>query len=442
MHVLPPLEEVERPFPDELVVVGVHSGKFPAERVDANLRDAILRYEIHHPVINDGGFDVWSHYAVRAWPTLVFIDPQGRVIGRHEGEVGAEELADVVRELIEHYEALIDPTPVPGLRPLTPPEGTLLFPAKVLADAASGRLVIADSGHHRVIVCGLDGADPWIIGAGAPGLVDGDAATARFQRPVGLALEGDLLYVSDTGNHTVRRIDLAGRRVETIAGTGRLGRIRVRAGAAREIDLRSPWALTLDGRTLYIAMAGLHQLWALDLDEGVLRPFAGSGHEGLRDGDVERAWLAQPSGLSRTGRRLYVADSETSAIRAVDLPPVDQVRTIVGTGLFDFGDVDDIGDRVRLQHPLGVAAGDGLLYVADTYNNKIKLIDPTTRHAMSWLGDGEPGFADGVRGAARFHEPGGVSLAGDRLYIADTNNHAIRVADVETGAVTTLSLAL
>src|SRR5690606_14861967 len=190
MHVLPPLEEVERPFPDELVVVGVHSGKFPAERVDANLRDAILRYEIHHPVINDGGFDVWSHYAVRAWPTLVFIDPQGRVIGRHEGEVGAEELADVVRELIEHYEALIDPTPVPGLRPLTPPEGTLLFPAKVLADAASGRLVIADSGHHRVIVCGLDGADPWIIGAGAPGLVDGDAATARFQRPVGLALEG------------------------------------------------------------------------------------------------------------------------------------------------------------------------------------------------------------------------------------------------------------
>lgn len=441
---LPQLRELERRFPDELVVIGVHSPKFPAERRSESLRAAIQRYHVHHPVVNDANLEVWTRYAVRAWPTLMFVDPEGRVIGRHEGEASAEDLARVVRELVDQYDAqgLIDRSPIPGLQPMAPPEGTLAFPGKVLADAATDRLIIADSGHHRLIVSRLDGSGAWVIGSGEAGLRDGPGAIAAFHDPQGLALDGDTLYVADTRNHVVRRVDLAARTVETIAGTGHLGWSYARAGAARAIDLRSPWDLVLHDGVLYIAMAGMHQIWALDLDEAELRPYAGSGRESIRDHTLQRAWLAQPSGLATDGRLLYVADSETSAVRTVTFPPGDEVRTLVGTGLFDFGDVDGIGDEVRLQHPLAVACGDGVLYVADSYNHKIKRLDPATRRCETWLGSGEPGDADGTGTAARFHEPGGLSLAGSRLYIADTNNHAIRVADTTTGAVTTLPLTV
>lgn len=440
---LPQLGKVERQFPDELVIVGVHSAKFPAERAGGSLRSAIQRYDIEHPVINDVNFDVWSEYAIRAWPTLIFIDPQGRIIGQHEGEIAAGDLAATVQRLIELYdkEGIINRAPIPGIARMARPSGTLAFPGKVLADAAGNRLIIADSGHNRIIVTRLDGAEPWIIGSGQAGLVDGDIGTAEFNHPQRIALADDSLYLADTRNHVIRRIDLASRRVETIAGTGEPGMSYASAGPARNIDLRSPWDVVLQGGVLYIAMAGMHQLWALDLAESWLRPFAGAGPEGLRDGRLESAWLAQPSGIDTDGTRLYFADSETSAIRMADLPPRDMVQTIVGIGLFDFGDVDGTGNHVRLQHPLGLAVNDGIIYVADSYNHKIKRLNPEGR-SETWLGDGTPGNVDGVGEAARFHEPGGVSFAGNRLYIADTNNHAIRVAERETGRVTNLRITL
>ncbi len=441
---LPQLGKVERQFPDALVIIGVHSAKFPAERAGGSLRSAIQRYDIEHPVINDINFDIWAEYAIRAWPTLIFIDPEGRVIGQHEGEIDAGSLAATVQRLIEHYdkEGIISRASIPGIARMARPSGALAFPGKVLADAAGNRLFIADSGHNRIVVTRLDGAEPWMIGSGQPGLADGDAATAQFNHPQGMALAGDILYLADTRNHVIRRVDLASRQVETIAGTGEPGMSYASAGSARTIDLRSPWDVLLQGDTLYIAMAGMHQIWALDINESWLRPYAGDGREGLRDGRLETAWLAQPSGIDTDGTRLYVADSETSAIRTADLPPRDLVQTIVGIGLFEFGDVDGTGNQVRLQHPLGLAVGDGVVYVADSYNHKIKRLYPTERRCETWLGDGTPGDRDGVREAARFHEPGGVSLAGDRLYIADTNNHAIRVAELETGRVTTLRITL
>jgi hypothetical protein len=107
-------------------------------------------------------------------------------------------------------------------------------------------------------------------------------------------------------------------------------------------------------------------------------------------------------------------------------------------GLFEFGDVDGEGDAARLQHPLGVAFHAGMLYVADTYNHKVKILDPQTRRVRTLLGDGTPGHVDGV--PARFFEPGGLTVAAGKLYIADTNNHAIRVADLTTREVSTLAL--
>lgn len=444
IHLLPQLAEVERQFPDEVMVIGVHSAKFPAERAGGSLRSAIQRHEVEHPVINDEDLDIWGRYAIRAWPTLLFIDPNGRIIGRHEGEISAAALVEIVRNLVERYDAdgLIDRTPIPGLRPMERPASTLSFPGKVLADAQSDRLIIADSGHHRIIVSALDGTAPQIIGSGTTGLSDGPSDVATFNQPQGLALDGNHLYVADTRNHAIRHVDLETGEVSTIAGTGEPGWGNGEPGPALSVPLRSPWGLALHGRTLFFAMAGTHQVWALELDEAWLRPYAGSGREGIRDERLERAWLAQPSGLATDGKRLYVADSETSAIRTITLPPGDEVRTLVGTGLFDFGDVDGTAERARLQHPLDIALGEGVLYVADSYNHKIKRLYPAERRIESWLGNGEPGNRDGAGADAQFHEPSGLSLAGDRLYIADTNNHAIRVVDLGTGQVTTLRLAL
>lgn len=443
MHVLPVLRKLERKHAPYLVVVGVHSAKFPAEQLTSNVREAMLRYGVEHPVVNDQDFAIWQRYGVRAWPTLVFIDPQGKVIGKHEGEIPFELLDQFVSDLLQQYKAagLLDDRILElHLERDKELPSPLRFPGKVLADAATGRLFIADSSHHRIVVTGLDGTVQQVIGSGEEGLRDGPAQTAQFRGPQGMALASDSLYVADTENHAIRRIGLADWSVETIAGTGQQAMRYEIGGAGRRTALNSPWDLALASNTLYIAMAGFHQIWAMDLTRGIVRLFAGTGHEGLEDGPRLQAWFAQPSGLSTEGQRLYVADSESSAIRLIELGEGGFVRTIVGQGLFEFGDVDGIGDAVRLQHPLGVCYYDGALYIADSYNNKIKRLLPQTRACTTLLGSGEPGYTDGTGSTARFREPGGLSVTGGKLYIADTNNHAIRIADVETHEVTTLHL--
>src|SRR5579875_82320 len=441
MHIFPQLRKAERKYPNELVVIGVHSPKFPAERETENLRAAVLRYGIEHPVVNDRDFRIWQSYAGRAWPTLVFIDPEGKVIGRHEGEISFRVLDQILGDMVAEFDrkGLLVHQAVPGLRETSPAATTpLLFPGKILADARADILAIADSGHNLLIVAGLDGRIREVVGCGEPGLQDGDFSTARFQAPQGLALRGEILYVADLENHAVRQVDLAARTVSTIAGTGEQASAFHRGGAAPRVPLNSPWDLAIHADTLYIAMAGFHQIWALNLTTGQLSPFAGTGYEGIEDGPLDRAWFAQPSGLAVGPSVLYVADAETSAIRAVDLTPGGFVHTIVGQGLFEFGDIDGIGDQVRLQHPLGVAYHEGILYIADSYNNKIKRLDPRTRTALTIAGDGRAGDRDGLGAEARFREPSGISMTDGRLYIADTNNHLIRVVDLSTQTVTTL----
>jgi hypothetical protein len=256
-----------------------------------------------------------------------------------------------------------------------------------------------------------------------------------------MALVGDVLYVADTENHAVRRLDLKKRTVSTVAGTGAQAREIVGPGTMRTgVPLNSPWDLVLHEGRLYVAMAGPHQLWVIDPETGAAGPYAGSGREGRLDGDLAEASLAQPSGITTDGGKLYFADSEVSSIRSADLSPRGKVETIVGLDLFEFGDRDGVGDGVRLQHPLGVAWQKGMLYAADTYNNKIKLVDPRTRRTQTLFGTGEAGLRDGASGQAQLNEPGGLSVSADRLYIADTNNHVIRVADLKTKTVSTLKL--
>ena len=452
MHIFPQLRKLERKYASELVVVGVHSAKFPTEKETDSLTAAVRRCELEHPVINDAEFQVWQQYSCRAWPTMMFIDPLGNVIGKHEGELTFEQFDQLLSGMVAEFDELgiMQRSPLPTTAPRGP-QTDLSFPGKVVADEAGGRLFIADTNHNRIIVSSFDGHVKQVIGTGDESLVDGPVTEAAFNHPQGMAIDGDILYVADTENHAIRLVDLQAGQVRTLAGTGEQGYDRTGGRLGASTSLSSPWDVVLHDGVVYIAMAGIHQLWSLDLTSGIVGPYAGSGREAITDGPLETAALAQPSGITTDGDRLFFADSETSSIRNCDLPPFNSppqggsnggaVRTLIGLGLFEFGDVDGDDFRVRMQHPIGITHHDGVLYVADTYNHKIKRVLPRTRSAFSVAGTGSPGHVDGAFKQARFSEPSGLSIANGKMFIADTNNHIIRVADMETEEVATLELA-
>jgi thiol-disulfide isomerase/thioredoxin len=441
MHIIPDLKKLEKKYPNELVVIGVHSAKFENEKDTENIRRIVLRYEIEHPIVNDADFAIWKAYAVDAWPTRYLIDPAGYIIGRLSGEGGYDALDRVIGETVADFRKRGELNEAPlklVLERAKVGDLPLAFPGKVVADAKSDRLFIADSDHNRLVIAKLDGTLIETIGTGAHGADDGSFDRATFFRPQGMVLDGETLYVADTENHLIRQIDLKAKTVKTIAGTGQQSHEYGQSGAARSVALNSPWDLQLVGRTLYIAMAGPHQIWQLELDKQQVSTFAGSGREARVDGAPADAAFAQPSALAADGQTLYVSDAEANIIRAIDLRPNGQVHTLVGGNLFDFGDEDGTGDAVRLQHPLGLARWNGSLLIADTYNHRIKLLDPGARSVKHFVGSGKPGQFDGAR--ASFYEPGGLSVAGDRLYVADTNNHAIRVVDLKTKETKTLPI--
>lgn len=490
LHILPNLKYLEQKYQDSLTVIGVHSAKFDNEKEIENIRQAILRYDIEHPILIDNDMRVWDEYAVRAWPTLMIIDPESYVIGYVSGEGNRDALEEIISKLIQEHQTkgTIHPAELTSLlekqkQPLSTP---LAFPGKVLAvaiaateakhipnyDAVLGEasheeqdsidepvlagplnsvqeslvescLFIADSGHNRIVVTTLTGTVLHVIGTGKPGLTDGGFTEAQFFAPQGMAFDPETqsLYVADTENHVLRKIDFTTHQVTTIAGTGfQSHQIPLHSGPALETELNSPWDLERVGDRLYIAMAGCHQIWVMHLDTGLISTYAGNGGESCRDGSLTESAFAQPSGLSTDGSELFVADSETSSIRGVGIAEEPKVRTICGSGdLFSFGDLDGHASEVRLQHCLGIEYTQNYLWVADTYNHKIKRVDHRSGHCRTMLGDDTSGSQDGRGLSARFFEPSGLSAIGPHLFIADTNNHLIRKVELDTLEVTTLT---
>ncbi len=429
MHILPDLEYIEHKYAGQpVVVVGVHSAKFDNESDKQNILTACQRYNIAHPVVVDESHRIWSEYGVQAWPSLGVVDAEGRVVGLLSGEGNREILDGVIQ-------ALLDEGRAKGVLAAGPPEykrdsrvpaaSGLAFPGKV---HAHGDLVfIADSNHDRVVIADTTGRVQAIAGSGAKGQADGSFAQAQFANPQGMAYDAQrkLLYVADTDNHLIRKLDLAGQTVSTIAGTGEQVYDRLGGGLGTAQGLNSPWDLVLLGETLYIAMAGPHQLWTLDLPTGVARAWVGSGREDVIDGTGTRsAALAQPSGLALDSDWLYFADSEVSAVRRANIKTA-QVETLIGSGLFEFGDRTGAFQRSLLQHPLGVAIHDGKVLVADTYNHKIKRLDVPARQSADLLGTGHTELPNETPAAISLYEPGGIAVQGDWLYIADTNHDRI-----------------
>jgi DNA-binding beta-propeller fold protein YncE len=444
MHVLPDLKRLEKKYSEELIIIGVHTPKFTTERETENIRQAIIRYGIEHPIVNDHSMQLWREYAVRAWPTLVLVDPLGKVVGAHSGEGVYEVLDPVIAQMVEHFDKSnvldrrIVPTVAEGAE-----NGLLSFPGKILASPVSNSLFVSDSNHNRVLILSLDDLQvKEVVGSGAIGFDDGDFGKATFHHPQGMALTENRLFVADTENHALREINLKTKTVGTVAGNGTQSRkLDALPGDALGRPLNSPWDLEWAHGVLFIAMAGSHQIWGFDPESGIIAGHAGSGLEDHLDGPLLAAALAQPSGLSSNGNVLFIADSEVSSVRTVDLDPRGgHVKTVVGKGLFDYGDIDGLGDTVRLQHPLDVEHSNGLVYVADTYNHKIKVVHPTTGKSLTLAGTGEAGLKDGPLGKACFYEPSGLSATGKRVFVADTNNHAIRIIDLEQGLVSTLQI--
>ena len=440
------MRRLREQYPAELVVIGVHSAKFPSEQLTQNIRNAVMRHGIQHPVVNDAGLKIWSSYAVRAWPTLIIVDPRGRIAGEISGEILADDLALTLDEIIREQADLIDRTPFQARKETTlEPDHLLRYPSRLLP-VEPDLLYIADSGHHRVIETRLStdrrSADVLrVFGSGHPGLRDGAPQQAMLNSPHGMAFSAanHALYVADTENHAIRKINLEDGAVTTIAGTGQKAHGRYAITSPTQTPLRSPWSLHLLDNYLFIAMAGSHQIWVMIGDDQI-GPFAGSGAEALVDGPLGECGFNQPSDITEGFGHLIVADPEASAVRAISFGEQPKTVTLVGQGLFDFGDQDGAGDQALLQHPTGVVCGMETIYIADTYNHKIKTLDPRTGMVSTLIGSGSAGMGDGDFSRVSLYEPEGVSLFGNTLLIADTNNHQVRVANLVERTVTTLTL--
>ncbi|MFJ7042098.1 thioredoxin-like domain-containing protein [Streptomyces sp. NPDC101112] len=413
LHVLDELRELEEKHRDTVVVIGVHSPKFAHEAEHAAVVDAVERYGVEHPVLDDPELATWKQYAVRAWPTLVVIDPEGYVVAQHAGEGHAHAIERLVAELETEHGAKGTLRRGDGPYVAPEPEPTVLrFPGKALL-LPGGDFLVSDTTRHQLVRLAPDGET--VVrryGAGERGFVDGSAEHARFSEPQGLALlDGGTVVVADTVNHALRRLDPATGEVSTLAGTGRQWwQGSPTSGLAWEVDLSSPWDVAVFGGKVWIAMAGVHQLWTYDPEDCTVAVAAGTTNEGLVDGPGAEAWFAQPSGLAATADRLWLADSETSALRWVDLDGA--VHTAVGTGLFDFGHRDGAADQALLQHPLGVTVlPDGSVAVSDTYNHALRRYDPATGEVTTLATD--------------LREPSDAVLVGDDIVVVESARHRL-----------------
>lgn len=477
-HVLPKLAALEHKYGEDgsrgFVVVGIHSAKYTAEHESRNIAAAVARHHITHPVMNDVRMEMWNKIGIRGWPSFALVGPNGNLIAQWSGERQEHDIDNVVAAALEYYQDHLDRSPLPPA-----PKQSMLFPdlsktplrypSKILLSDDASSVYVADSANNRILKYDVDtGACLASYGNGEAAFVDAkNVLDSSFHFPQGLAIWKNKLYVADTENHAVRMIDLSTGEVFTVGGNGEQGFDYAAGKSGVDQALSSPWDLEIaqDEGILYVAMAGIHQIWCLDIgksDHGLKsqwQVFSGTGRELEKNSSVGRtASWSQPSHLS-IGRRaddgtrtMYVADSESSTVRSIDIDPLSgnhPTRTLAGgdgliaENMFAFGDKDGKGARAKFQHPLAVHAGNdaNIIYVADSYNHRIKIVD-RDGNSTSFVGSGKPGFKDGGANTSQFWEPSGLALSkdGSRLFVCDCNNSRIRVVNTQQRTVSTLQL--
>ena len=418
INMLAGLRQLENKYQGRLTVVGMHTPKYPAQQANEAVLKAANRNRVRHPVANDAQWRAWQQYAIDAWPTALLLDAEGRPVGRFVGE-GA------LRRIDETIAALLD-----GMTVRNPPDDAcetetfrgeprmpLRFPAHALATA--DKLYVSDTGHHRILECTHDGQILRQFGSGNAGYWDGSGTDVGFNAPQGLAIAPGVLYVADTGNHCVRRIRLLGGEVDTLLGSGACG-YESPNPIGKPVSVSAPTALAVADDCVYVALAGQHQIWRLDLRTTKLEKLAGNGRCGVRDGSGTGTRLAQPSALAAVPGALLIADAAGNAIRQLRLADL-ALTTLAGGAPYDFGNNDGPGERARFAHPAGLATDGMTAYVADTFNHRICAVNVHTGDTATL----ELGW--------HLHEPQGLSFAAGALWIADRNAHDILRVDVARG---------
>jgi peroxiredoxin len=423
-NLLDDLRFVQGKHADGVTVLGIHTPKFEAERNARLVQKAINRHSVRFPVANDPAFITWQHYGIRAWPSVVLLDAQGRVVEVGSGDMKREALDQRITQLLDEAGAR-DQRVYENAQPVLKPEPRvpLSFPSGIAVTA--NHVYIADTGHHRILECTHEGRILRQFGSGNGGFLDGGSAEASLQSPRGLALHKDMLYVADTGNHALRRVRLLDGDIDTLAGSGHPGLPSgVLGGNAADLPLNSPWGVAAGFDRVFIGMSALQQIWEYDLAKRSLRAVAGSGRLGLVDGTGTGAAFGQPAGLALVQQTLYVADSAASAIRSVHLGS-GGVQTLVGQGLYDFGDQDGTRSAARLQYPLGLALDprSPLLWIADSYNDSLRMLR---------LGGGD---LRRYEIDYRLQQPGAIAASPGALWVANTNAHEVVRIDLDANTV-------
>lgn len=420
-NLLSELRQLERKHPDEFVLVGVHTPRYISQQPDAVVLNALRRTRFRAPAANDHDWLAWMQYSISAWPTTLLIDPDGGLAARFVGEGRAAEMEDALTQLRDGFQPL-RVRPAADLLESTRTEiaGPLAFPTHALA--TDSRLFVSDTGHHRILECSHDGRVLRQFGSGTPGNWDGQSAACGFQSPQGLALGQDALYVADTGNHCVRRIRFDTGEVDTVLGTGRPAYGDVEAqGSGLRVAINAPYAVAADDDVLFVAATGQNQILRVDLRAQRAMTLAGDGRSDVRDGIGGQASLSQPGALLLMSGQLLVADSGGNAIRRLRFADL-ALTTLVGSSPWEPGRLDGTGRKVRLAYPSGLAGAESHVYVADTCNDRLCVLDPYSGE-LTTLECDHP-----------LHEPQGLSFGAGSLWVADRDDHAILRVDPESGA--------
>lgn len=422
-NMLGELRQLEKKLPGAFVSVCVHTPRYASQQSDAAVLKGAHRNRLRAPVANDSEWLAWKQFAVPAWPTTLLIDANGGLAARLVGEGRSQEIEDAIVQLRDEMHAdtsaMAPPAPAPVRDVRAEPASPLAFPAHALATRT--RLFVSDTGHHRILECSHDGRVLRQFGSGTPGSWDGQLAACGFQLPQGLAIDNDTLYVADAGNHCVRRVRLDAGEVETVLGSGRPAYSNVEEqGGGLRAAINAPHAVAVEGGALYVAASGQHQILRIDLQHQRVETVAGDGRSDVRDGIGGQSSLSQPIALASMPGQLLVADAGGNAIRRLRFADL-ALTTLVGSSPWEPGRHDGAGRKVRLAYPGGVAAGDNRVYVADTCNDRLCVLDPYSGE-MSTLQFDYP-----------LHEPQGLSFAAGSLWVADRNDHAILRLDPKRG---------
>ena len=432
-HILPQIKKLENELGNKLTVISIHSGKFDNQKNLNSIIKATLRHDITHAVINDSNLTIWNSFGVKAWPTLILIDPKGNIKKTYVGEKEADNLTDDVKKITNKFRYDLNRDPLPLLLEKNKiAKRVLNYPTKIeyvknfpFRAHNAPAFLIANSGKNNILVSSLSGEIILQIGSGKSGFRDGSFEDAEFNMPTGMLYDAGKLYVADSGNHSIRLINFKEQSVATIVGSGQKGGAITKSSiAAKDAELSFPTDLEFYPSINQIAIAnsGSNQILQYDLAKQEISALAGNGNMGIDDGKYPQNSLAQPYDLAIYNGKLYFVDSETSALRILEKDGI--VKTLIGKGLFDFGYKNGSKNQALMQHPLALTADDTGIYISDSFNHAIRKYDPISGEISTAIG-GSKGDSLGSSSNTKFDEPEGIISILDRFYLVDSNNNRI-----------------